>query len=178
MMADRYSTESTLERIIGFIGHCDQKANMLLAFVGVVITLLFTSGLFDTIKSTLVVPFIDYWKYGIGTFHCGRFLLFISIMCVCLFAGYALWLLIKVIRPQIDNKNSLSRIYFGDISIKTFEDFKIYPIDYNYEEDLLHQIHINSQICAKKYVDLKKAINYIIAMIISCFVMYILILFL
>ncbi len=178
MAAKSNNTESILDRIIGFIDNCDQKANILLAFIGVIMTILLTSNMSSKVQNLLIIPFVNYWKNDIGTFHCGRFLLFISITCVCFFAGCALYYLIKVVRPQIDNKGSKSRIYFGHISTMTFEEFKNRPQDYDYEDDLLQQVHINSQICTRKFTNLRKAINYIIGMIVSCFIMYILILFL
>lgn len=177
MATKSYNPENVLERIIGFIEKCDQKANILLAFIGVVMTILFSSNLFNKIQQVLIFPFLDYWKNGEGCFHYLRFLLFISLVSVFVFAGLAIYYLIKVVRPQIDNNGSLSRIYFGHISAMPINDF-MNPQSYKYEEDILQQIHINSQICTKKYKNLRKAINYIIGMILSCFIMYLFLLFL
>ena len=178
MAAESCNTERILDRIIGFIDNCDQKANILLAFVGVLITILLTSNLSSKIQNLLISPFVNYWRNDVGTFHCGRFLLFISLTCVCLFAGCALYHLIQVVRPQIDNKASKSRIYFGHISTLTYDEYTNRPQEYDYEEDLMQQVYINSQICTRKFTNLRKSINDIVGMIVSCFVMYILILFL
>lgn len=103
-MGKTYNKENTLERIISFIGSCDEKANILLAFVGVILTVLFTSGLFSKFQNLIISPFLDYWKNGNGTFCFDRFLLFLSMSGVLVCAGYAIYYLIKVVHPQLDKK--------------------------------------------------------------------------
>ena len=60
--------ERNLDRTNMWISNCDQKASFLLALVGVVITVIFTSGVTPRVIQTLVNPFIDYCKDGVGSF--------------------------------------------------------------------------------------------------------------
>ena len=173
-----YDVDKELERIIGFINNCDQKANILLAFVGVMITLLFTSNLLQKIRAILITPFLEYWKYDIGTFHVGRFSLFLSILSLCTFAISTLCHLISVIKPRLENKNVVSRIYYAHIASMKYEDFKNAPQEYDYKEDVCQQIYINSQICTNKFTNLKRATDCLIGMLVSCFVMFIILIFL
>lgn len=173
-----YDVDKELERIIGLINNCDQKANILLAFVSVMITLLFTSALPRKISDIIIIPFVEYWQNNIGAFHCGRFILFLSILSLCVFTICTLLNLIKVIKPQLENKEAISHIFYAHIAHMKYEDFKNTSLDYDYKEDMYQQIYINAKICTNKFVNLRRATNCLIGMLVSCFLMYIILMFL
>lgn len=153
--------ERNLDRINMWISNCDQKASFLLALVGVVITVIFTSGVTPRIIQTLVNPFIDYCKDGVGSFCfwrtmdalllvSGLVLIFLSMshLLLCLMAktDYS-----KFQQPGMEQK---SHLFFGHIASMTYDEFCHTDVDkYN---DLRSQVYTNSVICSDKFKNYRK----------------------
>ena len=55
------SLEQSLDRVNMWIGNCDQKAGFLLATIGVIMTILFTSDFMKEVKNAVIKPFLEYW---------------------------------------------------------------------------------------------------------------------
>lgn len=153
--------ERNLDRTNMWISNCDQKASFLLALVGVVITVIFTSGVTPRIIQTLVNPFIDYCKDGVGSFCfwrtmdalllvSGLVLIFLSMshLLLCLMAktDYS-----KFQQPGMEQK---SHLFFGHIASMTYDEFCHTNVDkYN---DLRSQVYTNSVICSDKFKNYRK----------------------
>lgn len=153
--------ERNLDRTNMWISNCDQKASFLLALVGVVITVIFTSGVTPRIIQTLVNPFIDYCKDGVGSFCfwrtmdalllvSGLVLIFLSMshLLLCLMAktDYS-----KFQQPGMEQK---SHLFFGHIASMTYDEFCHTDVDkYN---DLRSQVYTNSVICSDKFKNYRK----------------------
>lgn len=153
--------ERNLDRTNMWISNCDQKASFLLALVGVVITVIFTSGVTPRIIQTLVNPFIDYCKDGVGSFCFWRTmdaLLFISgLVLIFLSMSHLLLCLMaktdysKFQQPGMEQK---SHLFFGHIASMTYDEFCHTDVDkYN---DLLSQVYTNSVICSDKFKNYRK----------------------
>ena len=54
------SLEQSLERVNAWIGNCDQKAGFLLAIIGVLVAILFSSDFIQSIMDIIVNPYKDY----------------------------------------------------------------------------------------------------------------------
>lgn len=153
--------ERNLDRTNMWISNCDQKASFLLALVGVVITVIFTSGVTPRIIQTLVNPFIDYCKDGVGSFCFWRTmdaLLFISgLVLIFLSMSHLLLCLMaktdysKFQQPGMEQK---SHLFFGHIASMTYDEFCHTDVDkYN---DLRSQVYTNSVICNDKFKNYRK----------------------
>lgn len=148
--------ERCLDRTNMWIGNCDQKASFLLALVGVVITVIFTSGVASKINDVLVSPFITYWANGIGSFNFWR-----MVDALLLIAGLALvftsmiYLLLCLIaktdysRFQQPGMEQRSHLFYGHIASMTYTEFCHTTVDkFN---DLRSQVYTNSIICNDKF---------------------------
>lgn len=57
-----------LERVVGWVNNCDQKAGILLAIEGVILTIICTSNNIQLIHNRLIKPIYEYWNNDIGCF--------------------------------------------------------------------------------------------------------------
>lgn len=152
--------ERCLDRTNMWIGICDQKASFLLALVGVVITIIFTSGAILKIMEVLVNPFIAYWRDDVGSFcfWCtldavllivGLVLAFVSMvyLLLCLMAktDYS-----RFQQPGMEQK---SHLFFGHIASMSYDEFCHTDVDkFN---DMRSQVYTNSIICSDKFKNYK-----------------------
>ena len=51
-----------LERVVGWVNNCDQKAGILLAIEGVILTIICTSNNIQLIHNRLIKPIYEYWN--------------------------------------------------------------------------------------------------------------------
>ena len=78
----RDELQFTLESINFWLNNCDQKAGMLLAVIGVAITILFTSDFVKLIRGYIFTPFFEFCEgQGEFLFSWG------AILCLYLFSG-------------------------------------------------------------------------------------------
>lgn len=180
------SLEQSLDRVNMWIGNCDQKAGFLLATIGVIMTILFTSDFMDDVKKVVIKPFLEYWKNQDGIeFSLINFLFSISLVTAIILsvtsAIYALRTIsatIKSKKIQSDNPSVVSKsfLFFQTISLMTYEDFKNHE-GADYQLDLLSQIYINAKICTKKFRSYQKALRFFYVVVICLAFMFIFYLF-
>ena len=156
------SLEQSLERVNAWIGNCDQKAGFLLAIIGVLVAILFSSDFIQSIMDIIVNPYKDYIRNPENNeFKLIRFIysIFIVVSMTAsivsiIFALLSLTAAIDIKKYKRDINNSElvdnSLIFFGSISGRKYNDFKKMA-DVNYEDDLKSQIFINSTICTRKF---------------------------
>ena len=146
--------------------NCDQKAGILLAIIGVIITILISSDFIKNIRTYIFTPFIDYWTENSElAFSWSRFnvlfLLLISAIMLIISCHY----LFKTINANIDYKKmqednpelaKTSYIFFGTISKMPYESFS--QNDADYLEDLKSQIYVNSKIATEKFQNFNNAL--------------------
>ena len=152
--------QNILDRIIGFINNCDQKAGIMLATIGVMIAVGCTSDSFTELKRIVdeIMKFKGCRDYAFFIW------IIVSVSSLC-FGLYKIILsLTACIDPNILKEKGISEIksiiFFGDISNRNdFNDFKKDFTDTSVEEylnDLLSQIYINSHICDRKFENYNK----------------------
>lgn len=164
---DEEQMEHNLDRVNMWIGNCDQKASFLLAVVGVMLSIIFTSeSLVSSIKTILVEPFLQYYNNHVGSFCCFRFLIAVflilgsvSMFCALLFLLMSLSAKtdsnrLKKENPGLEDK---SLLFYGSISNMSYSDYSSKTNDkYN---DYRSQVYINSKICIKKFNRYKRGLK-------------------
>lgn len=157
------SLEQSLDRVNSWIGNCDQKTGFLLAIIGILIAIVFSSNFADTIRKEIVTPFLEYLKSPEDyTFSCTRVLYFVLLLVTFISCTLSLVYSLLALTAAIDiqafkkkpGNNELvgnSLLFFGSISkLGKYSDFKnMAGVDY--EEDLKSQIFVNSTICTNKF---------------------------
>lgn len=180
------SLELSLDRINAWINNCDQKAGILLATIGVMITVLFTTDFVDGVKNDIVSPFLDYLKFPRAyEFSLLRCLFFISLLLTVLVCARTSFYSLKTISATTDSKSinnkpsvvSKSYLFFQTIADMNYAEFKEFGGDEKYQDDLTSQIYINSKICAAKFAQYKKALHWFYRLIVCISIMFILFLF-
>lgn len=142
-----------LERNLGFISNCDNKASIILTAVGVLITIVLTNDGLLRIKSILKSCFSQkaFWDIAYVILFIGSGLLLIV----------GILILISVLLARLyangngEMKKTASLIFFKDInSISKFYDYKNRFKNMSKTDlldDLISQIYINADIATKKY---------------------------
>lgn len=156
------SLEQSLDRVNAWIGNCDQKAGFLLAIIGVLIAIIFSSDFSQSIVDTIVNPYREYIRNPeLNEFRPIRFIYFIFIVISIIasfvsiiFALLSITAAIDIKKYKKDDGNSElvdnSLLFFGSISSKKYNDFSEMS-GVSYEDDLKSQIFINSNICTRKF---------------------------
>ena len=143
-----------LDNVNFWINNSDTKASIILGFLGIFISIIFTNNkILAKIINIFNNLFIDI------SFDDIIYLILFALSIFSLF--YGLYKLIKVLVPDLKLKDysQKSPVYFGGIaSYKSFneykEDFKKLD-DESFKEELLSQIYINSIICNNKFKNFK-----------------------
>lgn len=165
---DQNKLQYTLESVNSWLNNCDQKAGMLLAVIGVAITILFTSEFVKFIREYIFAPFVEFCEgRGEHLFSWDRFTVFFLLMVAAFFLNMSCYYLFKAIganinyRKMYDENPGLvmkSYIFFGTISGMKYEDFKKGEVDF--EEDLKSQIYVNSKIATTKFQNYNKGLSW------------------
>lgn len=169
--------QHTYDTVNMWTNNCDQKAGILLAIIGVILTILVTSDFLKYLRTYIFNPFIDY-RTGNSelTFSWSRFNVFIFLLISAIMLMIACHFLFKTIIANIDYQKMRdenpdladnSYIFFGTISKMTYEDFKKSKVDYS--EDLKSQIYVNSVIASNKFKNYNKSLYWFkFSLCVSC----------
>lgn len=147
---DKYKVLDTVNQ---WIFNCDTKASIILATLGVFLTILFSSDIGVFMANTIKISVSEITV-------CNLMYLFILVIGIVLLF-YGIYRLIRVLIPTI-NLDYKSVMFFGNIS--SYQKFEDYCIAVNStdssknDEDLLHQIYAASQICNQKFKNHKQGI--------------------
>lgn len=140
-----------LDRILEWIRACDTKASILLATMGIIMTVFSTEFFLTKLKLILKYNLneLDFSKILYLTFVVVFFgLFFVGIFCLVLELNPAL------ISKKNNNENVESTYYFEAIAKKELSTLKAEIEQLSYEKeinDIITQLYINSKICTKKY---------------------------
>ena len=154
-----------LDRTIGFVRDCDHKTSIVLAAVGIVVTLVIDQCGKD------FVYLMSYVNNGILEPTSSFYLFMITLGISTLFLIYGIWKLIRVLIPVTDSslcngRSDLERhsvLFPVSISGFTYNKYKSKITEYTDEEyvnDILSQIYINSKICARKYHNYRRGLMF------------------
>lgn len=163
--------EDKLDRVIGWINNCDQKASILLAFIGVAFPLLFSSDFATNTYKELISDFLYYLQNGEGQFSLIRFLCFLFTILSILDLGVSFWFLLSALSGRIDSSiyaedglRTESLIFFGSISKMKYIDFETNFSQQSKDtaiNDLTSQLYINSRICQTKFAAYDNALCWL-----------------
>lgn len=185
-MEDNTSLIERLNHINNWINNCDQKASILLAFLGVIVPLTFTTDLFTSRILSLIIPIKNYWINNEGSFNFFNFICCSLLAILVYYVVMSIYFLFHVIYGRIDetkyNQDGLeieSLFFFGSISKIKFATFKdqINAATYNSDNDILSQIYINSVIAQQKFTYYNKALKNLASFLISFGIVFIVFLF-
>lgn len=162
---DKEDAYRTLELTNAWVGNVDTKISFALALVGVLSAFVFKGGLPSAFQTV-----IDKGNWSLIT---GGDI--ISVMIVSLLYLTSLSSLVFLLFGMIarTKANGDSLFFFGTIGAKKLEDYKSKINGYEEEhikDDLIEQIHTNSQICKKKMWFYNKGMLLILVTVILWFV--------
>jgi len=153
-----------LEFINQWISNCDTKSSFIFAFLGVLLTIIFSS----TIGEDMISVFSFKKATKIDCESIGNF---ICLLCVIAFlvgtaiTFYYIYFTLKAkIDPQIYTQTDLktdSNIFYGSIASKKYELFKTESdneTDADFISDINSQIFINSKIATEKFNNYNKSL--------------------
>ncbi len=136
-----------LAQINHWIDNCDTKSSILLALIGIITGVIFSNkyhckliSLYFNSPNPLSFEFLTYSHLLAG-----------SIILILI----GIYHLILSINPnfKINKENVNSLIFYASIAENSSEEYKnkIKDDDYSLTEDIISQIHINAEICTKKF---------------------------
>lgn len=169
-----------LELINHWISNCDTKSSFVLTFYGVVLTIIFTSEIGESMISTF--SFMRSKELN-GESFCYFLLLALSILFFIssLITFHSIYSTLKGrIKQTIYKQQGLktdSNIFFGSIATKTFQNFESannIEDDSIYLNDLNSQIFINANIVTQKFNYYNKSLLWMLISL-TIFLMYIVI---
>lgn len=152
-----------LDRLLNWISSCDTKSSIVIAGVGLFLTIFTSEHSFNMLK-TILTKTIDH-MYVFNVVY------LIGFSIALLFFAYGSYCLIRVLVPRlskdlkkIENTYNDSLYYFESISKNSFLEFENKIKNRNEHtdiKDILSQIYINSRICTIKYAYYSKGIKHV-----------------
>ncbi|MGE9752985.1 Pycsar system effector family protein [Bacillus inaquosorum] len=150
-----------LDRHLEWIKSCDTKASIVLAMIGIFLTLFLSEQSLVMLKKILTQS-----MHTINFSNILYLLIFAFSWCIFIYGAFCL---VKVLVPK--NKEVLdgeglhrdSLYYFETTASNSFSEFKrrVLAEDESDElNDILSQIYVNAQICSIKYEYFKKGIKF------------------
>lgn len=163
---DKDDLQYALDVVNSWVNNCDQKAGMLLAVLGVAITVLVTSDFMKELRTYIFGPFVEYWTTDSQLdFSLGRFTVFCLLVTANGMLMTSCYYLFKAITANTDygkmRQNNprmvgKSYLFFGSISGMTYDEFRSDRVDF--KEDLKSQIYTNSKIAVAKFRNYNKGL--------------------
>ncbi|MES5849312.1 MULTISPECIES: Pycsar system effector family protein [unclassified Bacillus cereus group] len=164
-----------LDRQLDWIKSCDTKASIVIAVLGVFLTIFTSENSINMLQKILSQP-LKHINFANFLY----LLLFVISWSIFIFGVYCL---VRVLIPRL-NKDVLayegihngSLYFFETIAKNNFLEFKEKVTNTNEEgelEDILSQIYVNAKICTIKYTYYSKGIKYASLGIASVLVLYV-----
>lgn len=155
--------KDNLDRVNMWIGNCDQKASFILAIIGVVLGICFTSDSLVFIKSEIVSPVISAIDNSTSI---SLLTIFEALLLLMLFAFLimSVFRMIFALRAKTDLKKlsqpgmeSKSMLHYQTIANMTYREFCENEV--HILNDLRSQFYVNSCICTSKFENYKKGVK-------------------
>lgn len=157
-----YSTE-THNQIIGWTNNCDTKASIVLAFMGILVSITFTSDYILSGVETEIKNIINYWQNGIGGFSLLSTCMFLALIGFVLSMTLCCLFAISSLKANLECPND-SIIFFRKIAELSKEKYieRVNSIsEEEFNQDKLSQIHICAKICDEKFKFYNKSTKYL-----------------
>ena len=155
--------KNNLDRVNIWIGNCDQKASFILAIIGVVLGICFTSDSLVFIKSEIVSPVISAIDNSTSI---SLLTIFEALLLLMLFAFLimSVFRMIFALRAKTDLKKlsqpgmeSNSMLHYQTIANMTYREFCEKEV--HILNDLRSQFYVNSCICTSKFENYKRGVK-------------------
>jgi len=160
--------EEVHNRVIGWTENCDLKASILLTFIGIVLTFIFTSDYILPSIEKIISPICKYWKFKSGEFDLFAFLILFFFILGLVLMIISINNVLKVLKAKTvvfcEDKNKKGFYFFR--SIQTFSSFDEYVQGLNIqtEENLikekLNEIYICSKRCNEKFDQYNNSVKF------------------
>ena len=168
-------------QINGWTENCDTKASIALAFLGVLVSVVFTSEyILGTIGAQLN-NIISYWRDDSGSFSILSTMMFISLFGFVFFMGLCCCHAILSLKANLKcNEDSI--VFFGKIAEHNTKKDYIEHVNIITEDDFitdkLSQIHTCATICTNKFKHYNKSIKYLSIglLFFVCFIVFLIVL--
>ena len=182
---DKEDLKHTYDTVNSWLNNCDQKAGILLAVVGVVITVLVTSDFLKNLRMYIFGPFVKYWTEETELdFSWSRFTVFVLLVIAvgmlitsCYYLFKAIWANTDYDKMREENPNLVRKsfVFWGTISGMTYDDFKRDNV--NYENDLKSQIYVNSKIAMAKFKNYNEGLHWFKSLLLVSVMLFVAIMF-
>ena len=155
--------KDNLDRVNMWIGNCDQKASFILAIIGVVLGICFTSDSLVFIKSDIVSPILSAID---NSTTISLLTIFEAVLLLTLFSFLiiSVFRMIFALRAKTDLKKlsqpgmeSNSMLHYQTIANMTYREFCEKEV--HILNDLRSQFYVNSCICTSKFENYKKGVK-------------------
>ena len=160
---DDQQLKDNLDRVNMWIGNCDQKASFILAIIGVVLGICFTSDSLVFIKSEIVSPVISAIDNSTSI---SLLTIFEALLLLMLFAFLimSVFRMIFALRAKTDlqklsqpGMESNSMLHYQTIANMTYREFCEKEV--HILNDLRSQFYVNSCICTSKFENYKRGVK-------------------
>lgn len=160
---DEQQLKENLDRVNMWIGNCDQKASFILAIIGVVLSICFTSDSFKYIKNDIVNPIVSTLEnsrsISVLTIVEALLLLFILGLLIMsifrmIFALRAKTDLQKLSQPGMESNSMLHYQTIANMTYRKFCEKELHVLN-----DLRSQFYVNSCICTSKFDNYKRGVK-------------------
>lgn len=168
-----------------WVNNCDQKAGILLAIVGVAITVIMTSDFMKYLRSYIFEPFMQFCSGNLGlSFSWSRFTVFILLIIAAIILITCCVFLFRAISANIDYEKMYkenpdlartSYIFYGTISQMKYKDFKKGEVEF--AEDLKSQIYVNSKIATAKFKNYKMGLEWFKSLLLVSVMLFLAVMF-
>ncbi|QRV11493.1 hypothetical protein JR311_20025 (plasmid) [Bacillus velezensis] len=150
-----------LDRHLDWIKSCDTKSSIVLAMIGIFLTLFLSDQSLGLLKRIVIES-----TRNVNFSNVLYLIILIGSWCIFVYGAYCL---VKVLVPK--NKKVLdgeglhrdSLYYFETTASNSFTEFKRRVLSENKDDelkDILSQVYVNAQICTIKYAYFKKGIRF------------------
>lgn len=177
--------ERSLDCFNLWINNCDQKASVLLAIVGVVTTLFFTSDAIKMFREYIFQPIAVGIQDSDKVDFCpSRFCVLVLFIATASLLLVTLAFLIRVISPNLDyNKMRKDNpemepktiLFFMSVASMSYHDYKSAAV--NYLNDLQSQAYTNAKIATIKFTNFSHAVFYFVMTVITASMLFVAVMF-
>lgn len=149
--------DDTYEQVCSWISNCDSKASILLALIGVILSIAFTSDYILQGVEGLVKDAIGFIKGDGAPCICASMLILVVLgLSIGFFIDSIRNLLLVLLARFDDSRDAVnpSISYYRSIGAKPYAEYKHLVTTFDDDqliEDKLHEVHDCSKICTKKF---------------------------
>ena len=165
-MTKKETAQYAHQRVLDFTFSCDNKASFLLAFIGVVLTVITTAEQFTRTFSIIIASLKSYWVENEDmVIDWGKCVTGASAVAFYVLFAIALYFLLASLTANTNSNEQDSLLFFGTIvnGRSSANDYvnavKSAVTSKSLEDDLLKQTYRCSEICVKKYKNYGKAVR-------------------